>query len=143
MTWTINDPSTRLCIDAMRANGGRWTPGTGWVFGSANDAANALAGLYRATRPTLDQRERLTEMISDGTAMASWELELDDLDAGWWQRLDRDEAARLIGLGKAARRVLGRHPLDDTPRYNDEQHLVCGIFEHDAEARRARLRRAR
>ena len=51
-------------------------------------------------------------------------------------------AARLIAAGKAARRVLGRHPLYDLPAQVGDDRFDTSAFEAMAEARRDRVRRA-
>ena len=102
--WTIRDERTKLCVHAMRACGGAWIGGTvGWLFREEADHANARVELYRATRASNDQRERLTgDMIADGTAALSWEMDLDALDPQWLEELESDEARRLIGLWRAS-----------------------------------------
>jgi hypothetical protein len=141
--YTINDERTRFCAPRMRINGGDWIGRErGWVFRSASDCANALAELYRATRASLDQRDQLAEMIADGTAALAWEMNLDAIGPEWARSLDSREAARLIAAGKAVRRVLGRHPLDDLPAQVGDDRFDTSAFEAMAQARRERVRRA-
>ena len=141
--WTIRDERTKFCVRAMRACGGAWVGGeVGWIFPSEADHANALAEFYRATRATHDQCERLLRMIVDGTAILSWEIDLDALDPWWLEELEDREAQRLIGLGVQARRVLGRHPLEDLPEEVGDDRFDTSAFEREAEARRARVRSA-
>ena len=140
--WTIRDERTKYCYHAMRACRGAWVGGTvGWIFRDAGDYANALAEFYRATRATLDQRDQLAEMIIDGTAALAWEIELDALAPDWARHLEGREAARLIAAGRSARRVLGRHPLEDLPADIDDGCFDTSVFERACEARRERLRR--
>lgn len=72
----IQDPMTRFCIDAMRANGGRWdAESAAWIFTAECRMANALAKLYRVTRATSATSAQLAvllEMIEDGTAAQAW-----------------------------------------------------------------------
>jgi hypothetical protein len=141
--WTIRDERTKFCVHAMRACGGAWIGGSvGWLFREEADHANALVELYRATRASHDQRERLLSMIADGTAALSWEMDLDALEPDWLEELGSDEARRLIGLGTQARRVLGRHPLEDLPEEVGDDRFDTSAFEDMAEARRARVRSA-
>jgi hypothetical protein len=137
--WTIRDERTKFCVRAMRACGGAWMgESIGWLFREEADHANALIELYRATRATHNQREKLLSMIADGTAMLAWEIDLDALDPWWLEELDGDEAGRLIGRGAQARRVLGRHPLEDLPEEVGDDRFDTSTFEREAEARRAR-----
>jgi hypothetical protein len=141
--WTIRDERTTFCVRAMRACGGAWMgQSVGWLFREEDDHANALMELYRATRATPNQREQLLSMIADGTAILAWESDLDALDPCWLEELDCDEARRLIGLGAQARRVLGRHPLEDLPEEVGDDRFDTSAFEREAEARRARVRSA-
>jgi len=115
--YTIQDRRTVYCHRAMRANSGVWNAATNaWMFRTADDAANALADLFRATRPSIPMRETLLEMIADGTAAAAWgfdpAIEPVDVDT-----LDRDVAQRYLSAGYAVRRIfIGSHPLEDRPR---------------------------
>jgi hypothetical protein len=141
--WAIRDERTKFCIHAMRTCGGAWMGrSVGWLFREEADHANALVELYRATRATHDQYETLLRMIADGTAILAWEIDLDALDPWWLEKLDSDEARRLIGLGAQARRVLGRHPLEDLPEEVGDDRFDTSVFEREAEARRARVRSA-
>jgi hypothetical protein len=141
--WTIADERTRFCVQAMRAHSGEWVSSSiGWVFRSEADHANALADLYRATRATCGQRERLMRMVVDGTARAAWGIDLDELDPWWLEVMEDREAQRLIALGTQARRVLGVHPLEDMPEEVGDDRFDASEFEARAEAQRARVRRA-
>jgi hypothetical protein len=141
--WTIRDERTKFCVRAMRACGGAWMgQPVGWLFRDETDHANALAELYGATRATHNQCERLLSMIADGTAILAWEIDLDMLDPWWLEELEDREAQRLIGLGAQARRVLGRHPLEDLPEEVGDDRFDTSAFEREAEARRARVRSA-
>lgn len=118
--YTINDERTVYCRAAMKANGGVWNPVTReWMFQDPSDHANAAAELYRVTRPTPAMREALLAMIADGTASQAWGFDAAEhplsIDA-----LDRNEASRLLAAGYAVRRVLGVHPLEDTPAARDD-----------------------
>jgi len=111
--YTINDDRTLYCRAAMKANDGVWNPVTReWMFQDPGDHANALAELYRATRPSLAMREALQEMIVDGTAAQAWGFDPAE-QAMSIEDLDRNEASRLLAAGYAVRRVLGVHPLED------------------------------
>jgi hypothetical protein len=141
--WAIRDERTKFCVHAMRACGGTWMERpVGWLFREEADHANALVELYGSTRATHDQHETLLRMIADGTAILAWEIDLDALDPWWIEELDCDEARRLIGLGAQARRVLGRHPLEDLPEEVGDDRFDTSVFEREAEARRARVRSA-
>ena len=104
--YRIKDERTMYCRAAMKANHGVWNPVTReWMFQDAGNHANAMAELYRATRPTPGMRDALVAMIADGTAAAAWgfdpvaePISVDDLD--------RTEASRLLAAGYAVRRVL-------------------------------------
>jgi hypothetical protein len=139
--WTIGDKRTKFCAQAMHACGGAWVGGDiGWLFRSEAEHANALAELYRVTRATHNQRATIWRMIADGTARHAWEIDLDELDPWWLEEMDSDEACRLIGLGAQARRVLGRHPLEDLPEEVSDDRFDTSAFELEVEARRARVR---
>ena len=139
--WVIDDAATRFCTSEMRAHHGYWDAELClWVFASEQDAANALSVLYRKTRATLAQREAITAMLADGTGQVAWGI--DRLPAAWVSQLDRQEASRLIGQGTEARRVLGRHPLEDQPEPVADQHFDMAAFERGIEAARARKRLA-
>jgi hypothetical protein len=125
----------------MRECGGAWV-GDGWLFRTGGDHANALAELYRATRATHNQCATIWRMIAEGTAKLAWEIDLDALDPWWLDEMDRNEAHRLIGQGVQARRVLGRHPLEDLPEEVGDDRFDTGAFEREAQARRARVRSA-
>src|SRR3981081_1999432 len=101
--FVIHDERTRFCVRAMRAHGGSWVPGEGWVFRSESDHANALVELYGATRATPKQRGCLTRMIVDGTARNAWGIDIEELDPWWLEELEDREAGRLIAAGIAAR----------------------------------------
>jgi hypothetical protein len=139
--YTIEDPRTIYCHRAMRANRGVWNAATrAWMFRTAEDAANALADLFRATRPSIPMRETLLDMIADGTAAAAWgfdpAIEPVDVDT-----LDRDVAQRYLSAGYAVRRLfVGAHPLEDRPhaRIAEEEALRDDALRHTAFDERAR-----
>jgi hypothetical protein len=141
--YSIKDERTVYCRAAMKANGGEWNPVTSeWMFRDANDHANALAELYRVTRPTVAMREALQSMVGDGTGALAWgfdpaekPLAIDDLDRG--------KASKLLAAGYAVRRVLGVHPLDDVEQPGDEPVTFdASEFEARENARRQRRRTA-
>ena len=141
--YSIKDERTVYCRAAMKANGGEWNPVTSeWMFRDANDHANALAELYRVTRPTIAMREALQSMVADGTGALAWgfdpaekPLAIDDLDRG--------EASKLLAAGYAVRRVLGVHPLDDVEQPGEEPVTFdASEFEARENARRRRRRTA-
>jgi hypothetical protein len=141
--WTIRDERTKFCIYAMRACGGTWVGGScGWLFRTEAEHGNAMAELYRASRATHTQRATLWRMIADGTAKLAWEIDLDAIEPWWLEELDSDEARQLIALGAQARRVLGIHPLEDLPKEGGDDRFDTSAFEREAQARRARVRRA-
>jgi hypothetical protein len=139
--YTIKDERTVYCRAAMKTNGGVWNPVTReWMFQDPSDHANAVAELYRVTRPSAAMREALQAMIADGTAGLAWGFDpveqstsIDDLD--------RNEASKLLAAGYAVRRVLGVHPLDDVPKSDDEPAASdASEFETRERARRRRRR---
>lgn len=136
--YTIKDERTVYCRAAMKANGGVWNPVTReWMFQDPSDHANAVAELYRITRPSAAMREALQAMIADGTAALAWEFDpaaqLVSVD-----ELDRSEAQKLLAAGYAVRRVLGVHPLEDTKPSDD---VVLTDAPHSDTRDRSRQRR--
>jgi len=144
--YTIQDRRTVYCHRAMRANSGVWNAATNaWMFRTADDAANALADLFRATRPSIPMRETLLEMIADGTAAAAWgfdpAIEPVDVDT-----LDRDVAQRYLSAGYAVRRIfIGTHPLEDRPRERiaEQEAAQDEALRHTAFDERARASTSR
>ena len=137
---TIKDERTIYCRIAMKANGGEWNPVTGtWMFPSASDHANALCELFRATRLSVAMREALLAMIADGTGALAWGFDPAD-SMPTIDDLDRNQAAKLLAAGHAARRVLGVHPLDDLDCPADEA-AVFDASEFEVRARRSQRRR--
>lgn len=136
--YTIKDERTVYCRAAMKANGGIWNPVTReWMFQDPSDHANAAAELYRATRPSVAMCEALQAMIADGTAALAWGFDPANQSVSV-DRLDRNEASKLLAAGYAVRRVLGVHPLDDMERSDD----VDPATEPDLDTRdRSRRRR--
>src|SRR5579872_534446 len=141
--YSIKDERTVYCRAAMKANGGEWNPMTAeWMFRDASDHANAVADLYRVTRPTVAMCEALQAMVTDGTGALAWGFDpaqkpvaIDDLD--------RAEASKLLAAGYAVRRVLGVHPLDDVVQPEDESAAFdTAEFEEREQARRRRRRAA-
>ena len=141
--YSIKDERTVYCRAAMKANGGEWNPVTReWMFRDANDHANAVAELYRVTRPTMGMRKALEAMVADGTGALAWgfdpaekPLRIDELD--------RSEASKLLAAGHAVRRVLGVHPLDDVGWPSDEPATFdASEFDAREQARRRRRRDA-
>jgi hypothetical protein len=137
--YTIKDERTVYCRAAMKTNGGVWNPVTReWMFQDPSDHANAVAELYRVTRPSIAMREALQTMIADGTGALAWGFDpveqstsIDDLD--------RNEASKLLAAGYAVRRVLGVHPLEDAPKGDDEPAAFdTSEFETREQARRRR-----
>lgn len=118
--YTIKDERTVYCRAAMKANGGHWNAVTqAWMFADPNDHANALAELYRVTRPSAAMREALEAMVADGTGAQAWGFDPAEQPLPI-DTLDRAEASKLLAAGYAVRRVLGVHPLDDGEPANDE-----------------------
>jgi hypothetical protein len=139
--YTIKDERTVYCRATMKTNGGVWNPVTReWMFQDPSDHANAVAELYRVTRPSVAMREALQAMIADGTAALAWGFDpveqstsIDDLD--------RNEASKLLAAGYAVRRVLGVHPLEDVLKGDDEPAAFdASEFETRERARRRRRR---
>jgi len=141
--FTIKDERTVYCRAAMKANGGEWNPVTReWIFRDQDDHANAVAELYRVTRPTIAMREALQAMVTDGSGALAWGFDpaekpvaIDDMD--------RAEASKLLAAGYAVRRVLGVHPLDDVEQPDAESAVFdTAEFEEREQARRRRRRAA-
>ena len=139
--YTIKDARTVYCRRAMKANGGEWNPVTHeWIFRDANDHANAVAELYRVTRPTVGMREALRAMIADGTGALAWGFDPAENPLSI-EQLDRSEASKLLAAGYAVRRVLGVHPLDDVEQPADAPATFdASEFEVREHARRQRRR---
>lgn len=138
--YSIKDERTVYCRAAMKANGGIWNPVTQeWMFHDPQDQANAAAELYRATRPTPAMCEALLAMVADGTAAQAWDFDPTER-AFSVDGLDRNEASKLLAAGYAVRRVLGIHPLEDSPMSNDDSG-ACGLRTFDQPARGRRRRR--
>jgi hypothetical protein len=109
------------------------------MFPSASDHANALCELYCATRLSIAMREALLAMITDGTGALAWGFDPAECPLSI-DGLDRNEAAKLLAAGHAARRVLGVHPLDDLDCPADEA-AVFDASEFEVRARRSQRRR--
>jgi hypothetical protein len=141
--YTVKDERTVYCRVAMKANGGEWNPVTReWIFHDANDHANAVAELYRVTRPTSGMREALQAMVTDGTGALAWGFDPAEKPLPI-DELDRSEASKLLAAGYAVRRVLGVHPLDDVEQPGDEPATFdAAEFEAREQARRRRRRSA-
>ncbi len=140
---TIDDARTLYCKARMIAHRGVWNPVTKlWMFGNADDCANALCELHKATRASIAMRETLHEMIADGTCVAAWNFDpasdVLDVDA-----LEYAETQRLLAAGYAARRVLGIHPLEDREAdlTSDDDELQSAAFGERARASSTRARR--
>jgi hypothetical protein len=137
---TIKDERTIYCRIAMKANGGEWNPVTGsWMFRTASEHANALCELYRATRLSVAMREALLSMIVDGTGALAWGFDPAERPLAI-DTLDRNDAAKLLAAGSAARRVLGVHPLDELDNPADEA-ATFDASEFEVRARRSQRRR--
>jgi hypothetical protein len=137
--YTINDERTVYCRAAMKANGGVWNPVTReWMFHDPGDHANALAELYRATRPSPAMKAALQAMITDGTAAQAWGFDPAEQSLSI-DGLDRNEASRLLSAGYAVRRVLGVHPLEDTSPSPDDA-TDCSASKHETRSPRRRRR---
>jgi hypothetical protein len=137
--YTIKDERTVYCRAAIKTNGGEWNPVTReWIFRDASDHANAVAELYRVTRPTIGMREALQAMVADGTGALAWGF--DPVEKPLLiDELDRSEASKLLAAGYAVRRVLGVHPLDDVARPAEEPAAFdASEFEARERARRRR-----
>ena len=141
--YTIKDERTVYCRAAMKANGGEWNPVTReWIFCDADDHANAVAELYRVTRPTVGMREALQAMVADGTGALAWGFDPAE-KAFPIDELDRSEASKLLAAGYAVRRVLGVHPLDDAEQAGDEPETFdASEFEAREQTRRRSRRNA-
>jgi len=139
--YTIEDPRTIYCRQAMSANAGVWNPVTrAWIFAKPADAANAMCELFRATRPSIAMRETLLEMIADGTAASAWGFDpaIEPVDV---ETLDREVAKRYLAAGYAVRRVfVGAHPLEDLPedRASEARAVLDDALQHAAFDERAR-----
>jgi hypothetical protein len=141
--YKIKDERTVYCRAAMKADGGEWNPVTReWIFRDANNHANAVAELYRVTRPTIGMREALQAMIADGTGALAWGFDPAEKPLVI-EGLDRSDASKLLAAGYAVRRVLGVHPLDDAEQPSDEPAAFdASEFEAREQARRRRRRNA-
>ena len=138
--YSIKDERTIYCRIAMKANGGEWNPVTGtWMFGTAGEHANALCELYRVTRLSTAMRDALLSMIADGTGALAWGFDPAERPLAI-DGLDRNEAAKLLTAGSAARRVLGIHPLEDLDRPADET-AAFDTSEFEVRARGSQRRR--
>jgi hypothetical protein len=140
--YMIKDDRTKFCREAMKSNGGTWNPLTeAWMFTDLGDHANALCELYRATRPTVAMCEALATMIVDGTGAQAWGFD-PAKRAIVPEKLDRDEASKMLGAGYAVRRMFGVHSLEDAEAQPEEGVFDTSEFEHHAKARRDRKRNA-
>ena len=138
--YMIKDDRTKFCREAIKGNGGTWNPLTGaWMFTDLGEHANALCELYRATRPTVAMCEALATMIVDGTGAQAWGFD-PAKRAIVPEKLDRDEASKMLGAGYAVRRMFGVHPLEDAEAQPEEGLFDTSEFEHHAKARRDRKR---
>jgi hypothetical protein len=140
--FAITDPRARFCREAMKRCGGAWNPvTTWWTFRTADDAANALCAVYATTRVSRTQQEALLEMAADGTGASAWDFD-PATDAGWLDDLSRERASALLAAGYAARKVLGRHPLENVGDAVVDDTFGSARFEGRAErSRRAQRRR--
>jgi hypothetical protein len=135
--YTIKDERTVYCRAAMKTMGGEWNPVTSeWIFRDAHDHANAAAELYRVTRPTIAMCEALQSMVADGTGALAWGFDPAERPLSIHD-LDRSEASKLLAAGYAVRRVLGVHPLDETPT-DEPETFQASEFEAGEQARRRR-----
>jgi hypothetical protein len=140
--YMIKDDRTKFCREAIKGNGGTWNPLTGaWMFTNRSEHGNALCELYRATRPTVAMCEALATMIVDGTGAQAWGFD-PAKRAIVPEKLDRDEASKMLGAGYAVRRMFGVHPLEDAEVQPEKDVFDTSEFEHHAKARRDRKRNA-
>jgi hypothetical protein len=138
--YTIDDPDTKYCAEAMRRCGGSWNGVRKvWMFGSLSDAADAALELYRATRATIAMREELQSMIDDGTAVAAWNH--DETSPLNIEALSFSDAKSLLAAGRQVRRLLGVHPLEDCPSLDSQEDELAAqrLNEFEARARRKRI----
>ena len=141
--FTIGDPRTLYCKARMSAHRGVWNGVTSsWMFADANNHANAVCELYKATHASISMRVTLGEMILGGTAVSAWGIdpltEMIDID-----NLDFARAQELLTAGNAARRVLGIHPLEDRVSdrtSEDDDELRDVAFDERARASASRGR---
>jgi len=132
MLYTISDDRTKFCRKGMKANNGVWNPVTSaWMFTNADDHANAMCELYRATRPSAAQLETLLSMAVDGTGVQAWDFD-PAVRIPDFTQLSRDEASRLLSAGYTVRRLFGTHPLEDGPADVPSDVFDASAFEDRA-----------
>jgi hypothetical protein len=108
----LANKETHICRADMHANGGHYDKNLhAWIFPSAEHVAKAQADLYRTSRATRGQQEKMFGMLRDGTAEAAWECNLDEMTCERIAALHRNEAHQFIRAGEVYRlKFRGRLP---------------------------------